>query len=121
MLGEWARDIPNVVSIAAKRYGFAVELPLMSWLDAMVSMDSGNMHMAALVNVPVVSVWGATHPYCGFAPWKQSPDNIVQLSLPCRPCSVFGNKECYLGDFRCMRSITPQMIIDKVNNILNHA
>lgn len=118
ILAAWAQDIPHTVSLADKRHGFAVELALMSWLDAMVSMDSANMHLASLVHTPVVSIWGPTHPYCGFSGWHQSPDLAVQLDIPCRPCSVFGNKECYIGDFRCMRSISPQMIIDKVTKLI---
>lgn len=118
VLAEWAAEIPNAVSLADKRHGFAVELALMSWLDAMVSMDSANMHLASLVNTPVVSVWGATHPFCGFSGWHQNPDLAVQIDIRCRPCSVFGNKECYVGDFRCMRSISPKMIIDKVKQLI---
>lgn len=120
VLTEWAQEMPHTISLAEKRHGFAVELSLISWLDVMVSMDSANMHLASLVNTPVVSVWGATHPYCGFGGWHQDSSLAIQLDLPCRPCSVFGNKECYLGDFRCMRSIEPQMIIDKVKQITSH-
>ena len=84
----------------------------------MVSMDSANMHLASLVQVPVVSVWGATHPFCGFTGWKQSPDNAVQLDLDCRPCSVFGNKPCYRGDYRCLNGIAPEAIVRKVETVL---
>ena len=70
----------------------------MSHLRLMISMDSGNMHLASLVNTPVVSIWGATHPYAGFMGWHQSPDNAVQLDMPCRPCSIYGNKPCMRGD-----------------------
>ena len=49
------------------------ELNLMSHLDVMLSMDSANMHLASLVNIPVVSVWGATHPYAGFMVSPQNP------------------------------------------------
>ncbi|MBP5712127.1 MAG: glycosyl transferase family 1, partial [Prevotella sp.] len=95
------------------------ELILMSHLDLMISMDSANMHLASLVNTPVVSVWGATHPYAGFLGWNQSPENIVQMDLPCRPCSVYGRKQCLRGDIACMGSITPQSIVDKVEAILS--
>ena len=77
------------------------------------------MHLASLVKLPVVSVWGATHPYCGFTGWKQSPENIVQLDLPCRPCSVFGNKPCVSGGYACLNGITPEMILNKVERVLN--
>lgn len=120
ILEKWAAEIPGVVSLAGKRYGFAVELALMSRLDVLVSMDSANMHMASLVAVPVVSVWGATHPYCGFTGWMQPPQLAVQADIACRPCSVFGDKDCYMGDFRCMMSIKPQKIIEKVNSVINN-
>lgn len=94
------------------------ELVLMSHLDVMVSMDSANMHLASLVDTPVVSVWGATHPYAGFMGWNQSMDNVVQLDMPCRPCSIFGNKPCLRGDFACMNQIKPESIIDKVKILL---
>ena len=91
----------------------------MSHLDLMISMDSANMHLASLVNTPVVSVWGATHPYVGFLGWNQSLDHVVQVDLPCRPCSVYGRKPCARGDIACMMNITPQMIVDKVEAILS--
>lgn len=118
ILGRWAETYPRVTSLASKRHGFAVELSLLSHLDVMVSMDSANMHLASLVRTPVVSVWGATHPYCGFKGWRQDDADIVQLSMTCRPCSVFGDKPCHRGDYFCLAGISPQSIIDKVNNHL---
>jgi ADP-heptose:LPS heptosyltransferase len=90
----------------------------MSHLNAMISMDSANMHLASLVGVPVVSVWGATHPYAGFMGWKQSPVNAVQLDMPCRPCSVFGQKPCRRKDGACLRGIMPERVIEKVEKLL---
>ena len=95
------------------------ELILMSHLDVMVSMDSGNMHLASLTGTPVVSIWGATHPYAGFLGWGQSENNIIQAELDCRPCSIFGQKKCRRGDFACMNSITPDTIVRKVEQILS--
>ena len=94
------------------------ELALMSYLAVMCSMDSANMHLASLAGTPVVSVWGATHPFAGFLGWKQSMDDAVQLDLPCRPCSVFGNKPCRRGDYACLHNITPEMIVGKVEKYL---
>ena len=94
------------------------ELVLMSNLDVIVSMDSANMHMASITGTPVVSVWGATHPYAGFMGWHQSEDNAVQLPLACRPCSIFGNRPCRRGDFACMTGITPEMIFEKIDKLL---
>lgn len=121
ILARWAEKYPAATSLAEKRYGFGRELALLSHLDVMVSMDSANMHLAALVGVPVASVWGATHPYCGFKGWRQPESNAIQLSMTCRPCSVFGNKPCHRGDYLCLSGIPPQVIIDKVNQLINNS
>lgn len=109
---------PGIISLADRRRGFAVELALLSHMDVMVSMDSANMHLASLTGVPVVTVWGATHPYCGFRGYGQSDATAVQLSMTCRPCSIFGNKPCHRGDYHCLAGINPAAITDKVNDIL---
>ncbi len=113
ILQQWCAEIPNVHNMAGK-FSFAQELAIISNLTTMVSMDSANMHLASLFGVPVVSIWGATHPFAGFNGWAQQQKNIVQAQLYCRPCSVFGNKPCYRGDHACMQMITPQMVIEKV-------
>lgn len=109
---------PHCTNASAVLGGLAQELVLMSHLDVMVSMDSANMHLASLVGTPVVSVWGATHPYAGFMGWGQRPENAVQTALPCRPCSVFGNKPCHRGDYACLASIDPQTIAERVEQNL---
>jgi len=92
----------------------ARELALMGKLDVMLSMDSANMHLASLVGTRVVSIWGGTHPYAGFLGWNQNPNDCVQLDLPCRPCSVYGNKPCLRDDYACMNGITPSQITEKL-------
>ena len=81
-------------------------------------MDSSNMHLASLTGTPVVSVWGATHPYAGFLGWGQTAKNAIQIDLECRPCSIFGQKPCRRGDYACMNRIAPETIIERTNNIL---
>ena len=108
----------NCVNASAALGGMMKELVLMSHLDVMISMDSANMHLASLVATPVVSVWGATHPYAGFMGWGQSEDNAVQADLPCRPCSIYGNKVCRRGDYACLTGIQPLDIVEKVDKIL---
>lgn len=114
LMKEWEEKYPAVMSASSLLGVISQELILMSHLDCMISMDSGNMHLASLVGCKVVSVWGATHRYAGFLGWNQSVDNVVELNLPCRPCSVYGNIPCRLGDYRCLNGITPEMIVEKV-------
>lgn len=118
-LQKMAEGKPQV-TVVAGRLTMAGELALMSHLNVMVSMDSANMHLASLTGIPVVSVWGATHPYAGFMGWAQQHDHAVQATLSCRPCSVFGNKPCFRGDYACLYLLTAQEIINKVTSLLPH-
>jgi len=118
-LHNWARPYKNVYCIAG-RYDFKTELDLISNLDAMISMDSGNGHLAAMFGVKVFSIWGQTHPYAGFAPFGQTeneqilPDRTV---FPLLPTSVYGNKKVE-GYQNVMRSIKPEEIVSKVSKLL---
>lgn len=114
---EWA-DKYRSVEMIDTRLGMAGELILMSHMDVMLAMDSSNMHLASLTGTPVVSVWGATHPAAGFMGWGQNPDDCIQLDLPCRPCSIYGKKECIYGDFRCLTGIDPDIVFAKVKKYL---
>ena len=116
LLSEWQLQFPGIVNLAGK-YSFTEELAIISNLDMMISMDSANMHLASLFNVPVISIWGATHPYAGFYGWGQKLQNAVQTDLYCRPCSVFGNKPCYRGDHACMKQLPESMIIEKADQV----
>jgi ADP-heptose:LPS heptosyltransferase len=84
----------------------------------MISMDSANMHMASLVGTPVVSIWGATHPFAGFMGWGQDPNNAIQLDMDCRPCSIFGNKPCKRGDYACLNGISPKQVLEHIEALL---
>ena len=119
-LEQWEQQYPGALNLAGE-LSFDEELMHISQLDLMVSMDSANMHLASLFGVPVVSIWGATHPFAGFYGFGQDSSNIVQADLFCRPCSVFGNKKCYRGDWACMQMINPQQIIDKIEEVLHRS
>ncbi|MFM6975649.1 MAG: glycosyltransferase family 9 protein [Sphingobacteriaceae bacterium] len=115
---SWAHQNPNTISLVGK-LKLRNELMLISNLDLMLSMDSAGMHLASLKGIPVVSVWGATHPYAGFLGYGQSAEHCVQLDLYCRPCSVYGNKPCYRGDFACMQQLSEEIVIQKIINTIS--
>lgn len=113
-LEHWVSQIPNSENVAGK-LSLKEELQKISQLETMISMDSANMHLASLVGTRCVSIWGSTHPYAGFLGYGQSEKDIIQVKdLTCRPCSVFGDKECYRGDWACLEEIDIQNIIDIV-------
>lgn len=109
----------NAVNMAGI-YTFEEELAVISNLDLMVSMDSGNGHLAAMYRVPVLTIWGVTHPYAGFSPFGQRPDYSLLPDrgvFPLLPTSVYGNKYPK-GYDKAIGTIEPVQIIDKIESIL---
>jgi ADP-heptose:LPS heptosyltransferase len=118
-LARWESQCRHCVSVAGKG-SLSEELALISNLDLMVSMDSGNGHLAAMYGVPVITLWGVTHPYCGFAPFGQ-PESHGLLSdrqkYPRIPTSVYGNK-VPPGYDKSMETIPPDRVYGLIQEIL---
>lgn len=117
---QWTTNYPNLLNVGNFCESMYQELILMSHLDVMISMDSANMHLASLTGTPVVSIWGATHPIAGFLGFNQQSENIIQIDLDCRPCSIFGNKPCRRGDYACLNTIPPKRIVDRIKTLINN-
>jgi ADP-heptose:LPS heptosyltransferase len=117
LLNSLSKDKENVIVVAGK-IKFLQELQLISNLDVMLSMDSGNAHIAAMLGVKVITIWGATHPFAGFSPFNQPLENALVSDrnlYPKLPTSVYGNKivEGY-GD--AMRTISVDSVVFKVQS-----
>jgi ADP-heptose:LPS heptosyltransferase len=83
-------------------------------------MDSGNAHIAAMLGVNVITLWGATHPYAGFKPFNQPMDNCLisnREQYPLLPTSVYGNKKVE-GYENAMRTISVEKVVEKINSNL---
>jgi ADP-heptose:LPS heptosyltransferase len=117
-LNALKKEHPNVIVVAGK-VKFQEELDLISNLDVMLSMDSGNAHIAAMLGIKVISLWGATHPYAGFKPFNQPLENCITADrerYPLLPTSVYGNKKVD-GYEAVMRTISPQLVIEKIKEL----
>lgn len=120
VLNELAQNHQNVIVVAG-RITFEQELQLISNLDLMLSMDSGNSHIAAMYGINTITLWGATHPFTGFSPFNQPLENALvsdRKQFPKLPTSVYGNK-LVEGYEDAMRTITPESIIEKIKTSLN--
>ncbi len=115
LLRSLSKGKENVV-IVAGQLKFKQELQLISNLDVMLSMDSGNAHLAAMLGVKVITLWGATHPYSGFSPFNQPIENALVSDrnlYPKLPTSVYGNKKV-AGYEDAMRTISVEEIVSKI-------
>jgi heptosyltransferase-2 len=102
----------------------AIALPLnktaglLKLCDALVTNDSGLMHLASFLRVPVVAIFGPTHPQLGFAPLGQD-SIVVTVNEKCSPCSLHGKKECHRPERYCMDKISPEEVAEKSSRFLN--
>ena len=119
LLKTLANKFENTISLAGKVM-LKDELCTISNLDCMVSMDSANAHLAAMLNVKTITLWGVTHPFTGFAPFNQPIVNTITPDLskyPNIPCSIYGNKVCQ-GYENVIRTILPEEIVSKITNLI---
>jgi len=115
LLDSISKDKENVLVVAGQ-LKFKQELQLISNLDLMLSMDSGNAHLAAMLGVKVITLWGATHPFAGFSPFNQPLENALTADsslFPKLPTSVYGNKKV-TGYEDAMRTILPINVVEKI-------
>jgi len=119
LLGQWENKFEHCISVVGK-ISFSEELTLISNLSIMLSMDSGNGHLAAMYGVHTVTLWGVTHPYAGFYPFNQMDNTLVsdRVKFPEIPTSVYGNKFPQ-GYEKAMETIAPEQILKKILEILN--
>ena len=119
VLNSWEREYEHCFSVAGIM-SLSEELAVISNLDLMLSMDSGNGHLAAMYGIPVITVWGITHPYAGFAPFLQPGENSITADreqFPLIPTSVYGNK-VPPGYEKVMHTIRPEQIYSRILQVL---
>ena len=115
--------VPGTLAMAG-RIKLDEEIALISRLDLMIAMDSSNMHLASMLGVNTLSVWGSTHPWAGFSAWGMPAENQIQIpvtELTCRPCTIYGKGRCRRGDLACLNWLTPADVLTRVMEQINKA
>ena len=118
-LKVWTKAYPNVFGCYDLK-SLESELEIISNLSAMISMDSANGHLAANYNIPVISLWGLTHPFAGYAPFLSKSENELlsdRARYPLLPTSSYGNKTPK-GYENVMRTIDVNDVILAVKKVL---
>ncbi|MDR1715526.1 MAG: glycosyltransferase family 9 protein [Prevotella sp.] len=115
----WIEKYPSVISLI-DRISFDEETTVMSKCDIALTMDSANLHLAALLDVPVISIWGATAPQNGYYPANLGRKDALIKDLSCQPCSIFGNKPCTNPKVYDCLDIDPKIVIQRIEDTLSN-
>jgi heptosyltransferase-2 len=114
---ELSRATPGRVASAAGVFGLQGTGALLQRARALISGDTGVMHMASGVGTPVVALFGPTVEAFGFFPYTKL-SRVVELPLPCRPCTTQGGPRCPLGHHRCMIDIHPGAVYEALRQVM---
>ncbi|HDP98538.1 MAG TPA: lipopolysaccharide heptosyltransferase II [bacterium] len=104
---------------AAGELSIAETAALVDHCDLVLTNDSGLMHLAEALKKKVVAIFGSTTRELGFFPTSANCVVIEKIDVPCRPCSHIGRQKCPKDHFRCMEEITPQQVIEEIENLLH--
>ena len=87
---------------------------------ALICNDSGMMHVACALKVPVLAVFGSTVEEFGFVPYKNNSIILQNEGLSCRPCTHIGRQSCPKKHFKCMEEVTPLIAFNKLKSLLEY-
>lgn len=106
----------NILNLCGK-LSFNESAALCQEAKAVLTNDTGLMHVAAAYNKPIVSFWGNTSPLFGMYPYNVDQSLLIENNeLSCRPCSKIGYNKCPKGHFKCMSELNLEPLRDFIDN-----
>lgn len=118
-VGRAARPFFGTANDLTNRTSLRQTAALLKQCALLVTPDSGPMHLARAVSTKIIALYGPTVREWGFYP-EPDEGTILELNLPCRPCSLHGKKACtFPQSENCLFRITPETVLENITQLLN--
>ena len=108
----------SVISVAGK-FSIVESIQMLKNVKLLISNDSAPTHMGICANIPVLTLFCSTSPAFGFYPYNEKSSYLSFDDLFCKPCGIHGYEECPIGTFECGNELSPQIVISKIEKMLN--
>lgn len=112
------QEIPGAIDLSTENDLIQIARD-MKQCKLIVCNDSGLMHTAVSVDVPVIAIFGSTVKEFGFAPYSENSLVIENEELKCRPCSHIGKDKCPKSHFKCLLELTPELVYNKIEKFIS--
>ena len=99
---------------AVGKYGIWESAAMMKQCESVLAHDTGFMHIAAAFKMKIYSIWGNTVPEFGMTPYHTPYEVLEVPNLSCRPCSKLGFDVCPQRHFRCMKDLSPERVLERI-------
>lgn len=109
-----AQALSQPTIVATGRYSLLETAAAIREASLLLTHDTGTAHLGAAMQVPTLVLWGNTVPELGMSPWQTDSLSVEARHLACRPCSKLGYARCPKGHHDCMRSLTPDLVLDRL-------
>jgi heptosyltransferase-2 len=116
--GEIARQIPEAEDMSNDN-NLLLTASNMRRCEFVVCNDSGLMHTASAMRIPLIAIFGSTVKEFGFTPYNSTHFILENNSLNCRPCSHIGRDSCPKKHFKCMKEIYPELTMKEIKRFLS--
>ena len=115
---EIRKSMNNDVNDLSGLYSILETAAIIDASDALITNDSGMMHVAVSQKKPVLAFFGSTTEELGFFPYGGKYKVLENKQLNCRPCSHVGRDKCPKRHFKCMKEISPELAYNSIINLM---
>ena len=119
LCSDIASNLSEKVYSVAGKFSIVESIEILKRTLLLITNDSAPTHMAMCADIPVITLYCSTTSDIGFYPYNNKSSFLSYDNLFCKPCGIHGYEKCPIGTFECGYNLKPDIVIKKIEEILN--